>query len=105
MAPPSDKQLEGAASDDVRLPQCPMVVPNQTQALIISVECPPRGIPSRQRAKGEKEGALRTRGDGSFDALAARAKVNVNQHLAEAFPNRTLEPSEGSGRDRPIKKF
>ena len=26
-----------------------------------------------------------------IDVLAARGKVNVNKHLAEAFPNRTLE--------------
>ena len=56
---------------------------------------PTQGIPSRERAKGEKEGMLGTR-DGYFSTSRdrrafSRGKVNVNKHLVEAFPNRTLE--------------
>ena len=59
-----------------------MAVWDQQWALGTSAECPPRGIPSRDHTKGEKQEALRTQRDGSFNRSRARVatgrKVNVN---------------------------
>jgi len=88
----------------------PTAVCDQQWALGTSAECPTRGIPSRDRTKGEKEGALGTQGDGSFNRSRARVatgwKVNVNKHLTQAFPNRTLQVIKGvRKRNRLIKNW
>ena len=103
MAPRSNRRSEGGASDDVGVPQCPDCLWCFATGRRLSVHrrnAHPEEYylenVTRKRKKAcweHEEMVLLARQ--SLNVLAARGKVNVNQHLAEAFPNRTLEAIKG----------
>ena len=97
----SDQRSEGGASDDVGLPQCPDTGSHKIDRV------PTQGIPSRERAKGEKEGTLGTR-DGSFSTSRDRRACSQGEGECQQTSGRSLFPTEpskprGSTRDQPIK--